>query len=89
MYTMTVYAVGRTVIARGRSLQGECWEETLIRLHKDTLPDGEPPRRVIYMTYHAAQVGSPTNMVMLGHGDPVDGETSDPPMLIGTDPPQF
>jgi hypothetical protein len=41
------------------------------------------------MTYHAAQVGSPTNMVLLGHGNSCDGEKTDPPLLIGTDPPQF
>ena len=89
MFTMTVYSVGRAVIATGRSRDGEDWETTLIRLYKNTLPAGGTPRRVIYMTYHAAEVGSPTNMVLLGHRDSVSGERTDPPLLIGTHPPQF
>src|SRR5215218_292353 len=66
MFTMTVYAVGRAVIARGRSYHGEAWEDTLIRLYGGTLPPGDPPRRVIGMTYHEGQTGGPTNMVILG-----------------------
>lgn len=89
MFTMTVYAVGRAVVATGRSRDGEGWEDTLIRLHKDTLPADEPPRRVVYTTYHTAEIGSPTNMVMLGHRDSANDERTDPPLLIGTHPPQF
>ena len=89
MFTMTVYAVGRAVIATGNSRDGEDWENTLIRLHRGTLPADQPARRVFYMTYHAAQVGSPTNMVVLGYGCSGDGEMTDPPLLIRTDPPQF
>jgi hypothetical protein len=89
MFTMTIYAVGRTVIARGRSRAKEGWEDTLIRLHRDTLPPGEPPRRVICMTYHEGQTGSPTNMVILGHGPPAPHESTDQPLLVHTAPPQF
>ena len=89
MFTMTVYAVGRTVIAKGQSRGKEGWEDTLIRLHRGTLPPGEPPRRVIGMTYHEGQTGSPTNMVTLGHGGPTPDETTDQPLLVHTAPPQF
>ena len=40
------------------------------------------PRSITYK-------GSPTNLVILGHGGPVTDEETDPPLLVRTDPPQF
>jgi hypothetical protein len=89
VFTMTIHSVGKSVIKSGKSHAGERWEDTLHRLYHETLSPHEPRRRVVFMTYHGFEVGSPTNMVIMasdgGHSD----ERQDPPLFITTEPPQF
>ena len=89
MFKMTIYAIGRRPIAEGHSENGEDWEATLLRLYHQTLPPTSPERRVIYMTYYGGEMGSPTNMVILGYGPSIPDESTDPPVIIHTTPPQF
>jgi hypothetical protein len=84
---MTIRSAGKAVIKSGTSHAGEKWEDTLQRLYHETLPSDEPRRRVVFMIYHGFEVGSPTNMVIMG-SDGSD-ERQDPPVFITTDPPQF
>jgi hypothetical protein len=89
VFTMTIRSVGKTVITSGKSHAGEKWEDTLKRLYHETLPSHEPRRHVVFMTYHSFEVGSPTNMVIMGSdGFPID-ERQDPPLFITTEPAQF
>jgi len=89
VFTMTIHSAGQSVVRSAKSHPGEGWEDTLRRLYHETLPPDEPRRRVVFMTYHGFEVGSPTNMVIMGSGDPGSGEGQDPPLFITTEPPQF
>jgi hypothetical protein len=89
VFTMAIHSAGRSVVRSAKSHPGEEWEDTLRRLYHETLPPDEPRRRVVFMTYHGFEVGSPTNMVIMGSGDSGSGERQDSPLFITTEPPQF
>jgi hypothetical protein len=87
VFTMAIHSAGRSVVRSAESHPGEDWEDTLRRLYHETLPPDEPRRRIVFMTYHGFEVGSRTNMVIMGSDDP--DERQDPPLFITTEPPQF
>ena len=41
------------------------------------------------MTYHEGEVGSSTNMIIMGSDGPTPYERQDPPVFVTTIPPQF
>jgi hypothetical protein len=84
---MTIRSADQRLALSTKSHPGEKWEDTLHRLYHETLPAHEPRRRVVFITYQAAEVGSSTNMVIMG-SDGAD-ERQDPPLFITTEPPQF
>jgi hypothetical protein len=89
VFTMTIRSTGQAVVRTTKSHPGEKWEDTLHRLYHEGLPPDEPRRRVVFMTYHESEVGSPTNLVIMGSDGPDSGERQNVPLFITTDPPQF
>src|SRR3954451_19381388 len=89
VFTMTIRSTDQTVVKTTKSHPGEKWEDTLDRLYHESLSPDEPRRRVVYMTYHEFEAGSPTNLVIMGSDGPDSGERQDAPLYITTEPPQF
>ena len=89
MFTMTIRSADQTATRTTESHPGEKWEDTLHRLYHENLPPDEPRRRLVFMTYHGFEVGSSTNMVIMGSDGPDSGERQDAPLFVMTEPPQF
>jgi hypothetical protein len=88
LFTMTIHNAGRAVLARGRSRDGEEWEQALLRLYQDSLSDDAPARRLVFATRRTRQSGGAANAVILEHRDEAGHAVSEP-LFIHTDPPQF
>jgi hypothetical protein len=87
VFTMAIRSAGKTVVRTAKSHPGEEREDTLRRLYHEMLPPNDPRRRVVFMPDRGSEVGSPTDMVIMGSDD--RDERQDPPVFITPEPPQF
>ena len=89
MFTMTFDYPEKGVVVHGRSLDGETWERTFLRLYQAALVPGSAPRRIVHTERRGPPSGACTNTLITAYNDRAGQLVLDLPVLVRTCPAQF
>ena len=89
MFNMTFDYPERGLVIHGKSVEGETWEKTFLRLYQGLLPPGSASRLIAHAERRGGPSGAATNTVVTAYEDQAGHLTRDRPVLVRTRPPQF
>jgi hypothetical protein len=89
MFSMTFDYPEGGLVVHGKSVAGETWERTFLRLYQGLLPPGAAARLIAHAERRGGPSGAATNTVVTAYHDPAGRLAHDRPVLVRTRPPQF